>query len=93
MPRTVTTAYRPARVSVHSSGSDSTHAVAVAARQRVRRPTRAGTAAMASPAPALITPMAAYTSPAWSPCPSRSVNAVIPAWQAPNIAPWRAREA
>ncbi|GAA3116225.1 hypothetical protein GCM10017687_32130 [Streptomyces echinatus] len=42
---------------------------------------------MANPATALITPIAAYTSPAWSSCPSRAVSAAMPAWQAPNIAP------
>ncbi|MEJ8671616.1 hypothetical protein WKI71_34415 [Streptomyces sp. MS1.AVA.1] len=40
-------------------GSDSRNAAAVAARQRTASPRRAGTAAMESPATALITPMAA----------------------------------
>ncbi|WP_308117009.1 hypothetical protein [Streptomyces guryensis] len=40
---------------------------------------RAGTAAVRRPATALNTPMAAYTSPACSSCPSRALSAVIPA--------------
>ncbi|WP_308409631.1 hypothetical protein [Streptomyces sp. A3M-1-3] len=40
-----------------------------------------------------MTPIAAWTSPACSGRPSRSASAVIPAWLAPNIAPWRASEA
>ncbi|WP_316740625.1 hypothetical protein [Streptomyces sp. MK7] len=83
----MTIRYRPVGVCVRGSGRDSTNAAAVATRRRARSPKRAGRAAVESPATALITPIAAYTSPAWSSSPSRRVNAVMPAWQAPDIAP------
>ncbi len=77
---------------MNSSGTDSTSAAPVATRQRSLSPKRAGSAPSARPTAALTTPIAAYTMPAWPGTPNRAVREAIPAWQAPNMAPWRARE-